>query len=142
MSPMEGSPRIAQRRAQFALNRVQVVPAGIRKEYARLVRRLPVMVLRNGLGQAIAFHVAQAKDQLDSAPGQIVRDLSEWLIRERDIYKGDPGSLKALITAITDSDSIAYRRAQAEVLALLDWMKKFADAFLPSEGAAAKGFTA
>lgn len=127
----------AQKRAKFALERIQRVPDTQKEEYARLVRRLPVMILRNGLGQAIAFHLASAEGDADSAAGRVVRDLSDWLMGVQAIYEEqrDARPLDRLIDALMAGSGNDYRRAQVEALGLLDWMKKFADAFLPSQRA-------
>lgn len=129
---------LAQQRAAFALEKIEQVkgwPNESKAKYARLARKLPAMVLHNGLGQALAFHLADAKDDSRAPAGALVLHLTEWLAK-RSLYAGlDPAQLDSLISKLVAGDSRAYLRAQQETLALFDWMKKFADAFLPKEDA-------
>lgn len=129
---------LAQRRAAFALKRIKDVAGWGKKDdkakYARLVRKLPAMVLHNGLGQALAFHLADAQGDKGLPARTVVRHLTEWFAERGQPYEGlVAADLGSLISKLVDGDSRAYVRAQQEALALLDWMKKLADAFLPKE---------
>jgi CRISPR-associated protein Cmr5 len=127
-----------QERALFALEQIKnsETAAGddskkLRK-YATFVRRLPTMVLQNGLGQTLAFLLADAEGN-DGEPSKWLYDqLQEWLLGapvdnrpERVYSNGD--LIKELVKGSRDN----YRRAQIGALGLLSWMRKFADAYLP-----------
>jgi CRISPR-associated protein Cmr5 len=132
------SPPLLQARARFALERIRAHEQDRHKaEYARLVRRLPAMILRNGLGQGLAFCLATAggKENRDQSPaGHLVQDLTEWLIGQRHVYPAGEGpELGRLIGELVKGNALTYQHAQQEALALLNWMKQFADAFLPKE---------
>jgi CRISPR-associated protein Cmr5 len=130
-----------QERALFALEQINEIKesetrAGddskrLRK-YATFVRRLPTMVLQNGLGQALAFLLADAEGN-DGEPSKWLYDqLQEWLLgppqddRPERVY-----SNKDLIEELVAGSRDDYRRAQIGALGLLSWMRKFADAYLP-----------
>ena len=103
-------------------------------EYATRVRGLGPMVLQNGLGQALAFLLADAKGERAHAAARLYNELQEWLAggrtRERPERVYDGADLIAgLITGSRDQ----YQRAQWVTLDLLTWMKKFTDAFLAEE---------
>lgn len=123
---------LTQQRAQFALACVQAAQGSEHAaDYARLVRKLPAMILQNGLGQALAFHLADAQGDNHSAAGRAVLDLSRWLIAQKKIYTASSLTLHTMIDALVAGSRDQYMRAQREAMALLDWMKKFADAFIP-----------
>lgn len=109
-----------QDRAKFAYERVQAhtdkPKAG---DYRQLVVSLPAMIQQCGLGQTMAFLASKGKDHHAMA----LADLEEWLKRF-DYARGKDGVLKALM----DGDSASYRRVTTEVLAYLQWLKRFAEA--------------
>jgi CRISPR-associated protein Cmr5 len=133
---------IQQERAKFALERVQkaVAEKVDGKDYKSYASALPAMIHINGLGQAAAFYKSKVKKEND-AYDLIYKLLSdwltkvanqpytEWLIQEKKnpnskIKEGD------LIDCIVYSDMHTYRLAQAEAQALMDWVKKFAKAYM------------
>jgi CRISPR-associated protein Cmr5 len=103
------------------------------KEYGSLVRGLPSMVLQNGLGQALAFLLARAGGDTEKPPaGQIYAELQGWLAGAADDKRPDRiYSHGGLIDGLMGGSRQDYRRAQLNALALLAWMRKFADAWLP-----------
>ena len=64
----------------------------------------------------------------EKARESLYSQISTWLCdpREDAPYPGR----KDVLEAITQLDEDAYIRAQAEALAYLEWLKKFANAFL------------
>jgi len=123
---------LSQERADFALKVIKKYEKEHNaREYSSIIKRLPAMILQNGLGQSIAFLLAKSKDNKGNPQPQgfVYQDLSKWIIDR--VYK-EPS--KGLIDHIISNNSRKYQQAQYEALALLNWMKKFADAFLPKEG--------
>ncbi len=96
-------------------------------DYKRQARRLPAMILQNGLGQALSFLLSLSND--NKGAEQLYRDISQWL-RERDIYskKGD------VVGQIMEGDMDQYIRAQEMTLTLLDALSRFAEAFIEDTG--------
>lgn len=117
---------IQQQRAAHALKKINGFPSGpefleSRKRFKSYASALPAMIHMNGLGQTAAFCLSKGGEY------KILYDLlSEWLTKPDQPYRDQ----KSLIDAITQCDMHAYRLAQAEAIALLEWVKKFADAFL------------
>lgn len=126
---------LEQQRAKYALKAVNSQKD--RKEaaeYGRHIRRLPAMILNNGLGQALAFLLADDEGK-NKPSGEVYKNLAEWTCGAADaehprrIYAGND-----LIKELMGGDREAYIIAQQETLRLLTWMKKFADAYLPKGG--------
>ena len=123
---------IEQRRAAFALNEINATledaatSQSFRKEFRSYASALPAIIHMNGLGQAAAFCCAKG-----GTYGELYNILSRWMISEGQPLAGQ----KNLLTGITVSDMYHYRVAQAEALALLEWVKKFALAFMVIEEA-------
>ncbi len=126
---------IQQERAKFALDKVNtaITDNVNQKEFKSYASGLPAMIHMNGLGQAAAFY----KSKVKSNEHQILYAiLSEWLAAEGQPYYDSslPTNKKRdLLEGITMLDMATYQLAQAEALALTDWVKKFAKAFMEEE---------
>ncbi|ACL72876.1 CRISPR-associated protein, Cmr5 family [Thioalkalivibrio sulfidiphilus HL-EbGr7] len=123
-----------QRRAAHALAWVQarLIDGSIdNKALKSAANDLPALILMNGLGQAAAY--CQGKDTPEHKA--LYGLLSEWLCGEGSVYHGQPN----LLAGITAGDMHHYRLAQAEALAYLPWVKRFARAFIEDEQTTAAG---
>lgn len=139
---MTGTPStktLEQRRAEHAWEAIlSIKNQKGSKEYAGEAKKLPMRIQAAGLGQALAFIVAKAKDQEDKGkkkdqekkeqekPGlaRLHDDLTDWA-RKR------PLPLKAqesLLESIVQGDAAFLRRATEETLAYLLWLNRFAEA--------------
>jgi len=126
-----------QQRAQHALqsvNQVQTKPKKFRDEYKSYAESLPANIVMNGLGQACAMLLAhQAKGKLaDQDAHRLLYDhLQDWLRgpEQAAVYPKDQDLVKAVI----NHGQREYVRAQFESLAYLNWLKKFAQAYLTGE---------
>jgi CRISPR-associated protein Cmr5 len=124
---------IEQRRAAYALACIRAIEEGkggseadLAKNYRSYISGFPATILVNGLGQASASILAQSRGK-ETAHKRIYQHLSGWLCG------GDPQSPYQrgdLIDHLTRHDQASYLRAQAEALAVLEWLKRFAVAFL------------
>lgn len=118
-----------QKRAQYALQGVKEAAQKYKenkaflKEYKSYAAAFPAMIHMNGLGQAAAFYRSKG-----GTHQELYKLLSGWLCQE-----GQPFPEKDLLEGITSSDMHAYRLAQAEAQALMDWVKKFAKAYMADE---------
>jgi len=114
-----------QERAQFALEGVQqaLKDKVNAKEYISYASSLPAMIHTNGLGQAAAFFKSKG-----ATHEKLYELLSDWLKQDNQPFAG-----KDLLEGITTSDMKTYRLAQAEAQALMDWVKKFAKAYMKVE---------
>lgn len=114
---------LGQLRAEFAYKKVKdVKDKPFEAEYARYVKNAPAMMLTNGLGSTLAFYCSKKKEAYDT----LYEHINEWL-KDRGFCSGDA------IEFITSADSAKVFHATQEVLALLDWMKKFAKAMLKED---------
>ncbi len=139
MNATNSQSTLEQRRAAHALKQVEGVQrwkyAGDYKSYAE---SLSATIVMNSLGQACATLLAQAKGESSDkdAHRRLYDHLEDWLCGS----EARVGVSKPLIEALVQSDQSTYCHAQAEALAYLVWLKKFAQAFLskatqPSKGA-------
>jgi len=127
-----------QQRAAHALERVDELqrdPKAAAK-YVGYVKALPAAILANGLGQALATELAAKDDAHDALAGHVAR----WLFDapgSRYKEKGDdsPGKelAKKMLSSIVEGSQRDYVWAQAEAIAYVGWLKKFAVAFLGKE---------
>jgi len=118
---------LAQERAAHALAQIKAIEAnGNCGNYVSYVSGLPAGILTNGLGQAMAQLLAKAKGDLNKPHGLLYSHVQSWLCNKRRLF----GNQMDLINGIVESDQNAYVRAQAEALAYLNWLKKFARAYL------------
>ena len=138
-----------QRRAQHALQSVNQVRERLtnagsnekeqkkakkfRDEYKSYAESLPANIVMNGLGQACAMLLAQAKGKsADQDAHRLLYDhLQDWLRgpEQAAVYPPDQDLVKAVIS----HGQREYVRAQFESLAYLNWLKKFAQAYLAGE---------
>ena len=136
---------LEQERAKFAYEKV----GEVRKEdgdtqgrYVSYVKSAPVLILTNGLGQALAFYLSKLDRPIDvdyktidpkefpegdkMAYAYLYRHISEWLARR--VTEGqDP------LKYYMEHDGMSAIRLTDETIALLNWLKRFADAMLKKE---------
>jgi len=125
---------LEQRRAAFALEFIKGQLSAEDKDKDKLnthIHKSPSLILQCGLGQALAFLLADAGDK-PKAPSKILYTaLQDWLCGSRDdnrpmrVY-----SQTELIEALVKGSRGNYFRAQEESLMLFNWLKKFAAAKL------------
>ena len=115
----------AQKRARHALASIKALVNGDYGNYVSYVNALPARIIMNGLGQALAMEKASAGK--DKGHEHLFNHMQGWLLSgwEHSPYAGND-----LFAAITGGSEQDYIRAQAEAMAYLEWLKKFAAAFL------------
>ncbi|MEN8218346.1 MAG: type III-B CRISPR module-associated protein Cmr5 [Pseudomonadota bacterium] len=120
-----------QERAKFALEGVESASKLLmpeqKKEYRSHVAGLPFMIHANGLGQTAAFFRSKGTEKADYQ--LLYQLLSDWLKKEGQPFHGQNG----LLEGITNSDMHTYLAAQAEAMVFMNWVRKFADAFMQEE---------
>ncbi len=133
---------LEQRRAQDALPKIDALKYGDREigeNYRSYVEALPAMIVMNGLGQAFATVLSRSQGEKarEKAYRLLYDHCQDWLFSVDNIfpkYNGTEGGnqeCRDLITAIVNNNQDVYLHAQVEALAYLDWLKKFAQAYLP-----------
>jgi len=120
---------LEQRRAAHALAKVREIKQnGNYGNFPSYVDGLPATIVMNGLGQAMATLLAQAKGNERDAHRMLYDRMQTWLCgRDGTAPYQDQADL---MDAITSGDQASYLRAQHEALAYLVWLKKFSRALL------------
>jgi len=125
---------LEQQRAHQAWMCVQEVGSksqDFKKKYGSLARKLPMLVLTNGLGQTLAFLKAKGKNDLSDEHTMLFRHLSRWVLSQ--VAPALTVTNCDLLNWVLESGSADYRRATLEALAFLNWLKRFAEAELPKD---------
>lgn len=113
---------LEQERARAAWECVTAVKGqGYAGKYGQLARSAPADIQANGLGQTLAFWNAKGEDQ----HRKLLNDVSTWV---KGQIKFSETSLLEWVIKTADTDG--YRRATAEAIAFLIWLKRFAEAEL------------
>jgi CRISPR-associated protein Cmr5 len=117
---------LEQERAKHAWDCVQEVKdkpfAG---DYRTIAVKVPSLIVTNGLGQTLAFLKAKGKGEPGNEHEVLYRHLTDWVGRK---VNADGDLLSWLVNTATSQQ---YRLATMEALALLQWLKRFAEAELP-----------
>lgn len=92
------------------------------KEYKSYTRKIPQMILSNGLGQTLAFVKAKAKK--GNAYEWIYKQLTQYFEGSEVLNKNE------LIEWVISCDSKDYRYITQEILAFLNWLKRFAEGMI------------
>jgi CRISPR-associated protein Cmr5 len=113
--------------------------------YRSYVRRLPSMIVSNGLGQTLAFVLSKrAKTKDGKKPGSrdnpknaydlIYHQLTNYIKNLSFVREFMPESKTDLAEFVISCDSAIYRYITEEILAFLRWLAKFADGLIEEEG--------
>ena len=101
------------------------------REYGQLARSAPADVQANGLGQTLAFWRAKgSKGGESNAHRQLQEHVSAWVLKQMRVNHRD-GLLGWIMAEGTSTSD--YRRATAEAISFLMWVKRFAEAELRAE---------
>ncbi len=120
------SKTLGQQRAAYCLEKLEKITCS-RKEFKPLSAGLPAMILQNGFGQTLAFLQAKGKDK-HVAAFQII---AGWLI-DRTLLTDDDRPA-GILKQISELEQTKYLHAQKETLAMLEWLKRYANASLFEE---------
>ncbi len=99
--------------------------------YRSYVRRIPTMILTNGLGQALAFVKAKSKE--GNAYELIYSQLTEYLRSNSTARIKMPEDKNDLVGWVISCDSTEYHYITQEILAFLNWLKRFAEGMIEAE---------
>ncbi|MCX7845569.1 MAG: type III-B CRISPR module-associated protein Cmr5 [Dictyoglomaceae bacterium] len=113
-------------------------------KYKSYVKKLPSMILSNGLGQTLAYIYSKRKKEKDNKkPGSkenpknaydlIYKQLTDYLKSDSTARIKIPTDKNELIEWVISLDSYNYRYVTEELLAFLNWLKKFAEGMIEEE---------
>ena len=126
------STTLAQQRAAFSLAQLETV--GCQKDFKGFSAGLPALILQNGFGQTLAFLLAKAKNRnLADKHYAALKIILAWLVECNLLPAGNE---KMQIMEISQMDQMSYLHAQRETLAMLEWLKRYANADLFMENQA------
>jgi len=120
-------PSLDQERARFAWEKMHDDEMAGDEAYKRVAKSAPAMLVGSGLMQLLSFLQAKGKQH-----EKLADHLREWLARGSwDSDSAKPGAdrkYEKFMQHLYESDAAYYRRATEEALALLRWIRQFADA--------------
>ena len=119
-----------QRRAQYAWDQVKQAQHQIPEfvGYKNLAKGAPALVMGNGLMAALAYYHSRTGKNRQSAE-QLLSAMLGWLAE----LKLGPGDFQAAMNGFFSAPSSGYMRATEETLAMLKWLRQFADALAKKE---------
>lgn len=127
---MANNQTMEQIRAHDAYQKVQTIKGSdAQSKYLTCVQGLPATIIMNGLGQACATLLSSG----EAAQRSVYNHLKDWLCANSTATAANTAPYAGeadLMTAIINNDQNSYLRAQVEALAWLQWLKKFATAYL------------
>lgn len=129
-----------QKRAQYAWEQVsQVAQQGIIADYAREAKGAPALIMGSGLMQTLAFFQAKGKPQHLALLGHVCRWLGRTLggtqVTDQERFPPEAAAdFATVMSALHAAPSSLYLRATDEAMALLRWLRQFADARKAMEG--------
>lgn len=129
---------LEQGRAKFAYEKAKsVADQGGKKakEYKSYAKKLPMMIKTNGLGAALAFALSKSKDKerRETSWGMIYNHVESWLKQDQKKFLLGTHAGDDLADAVIKLESAQYRTATIEVLAFLNWLRRFAEGLIEGE---------
>ncbi len=104
--------------------------------YKAYVKKLPMLIKTNGLGAAYAF-VLSKKDESQQKKGyayKLIYDhTQEWLTSDNKKFLLRGKESQDLVKTLTELKSHEYRAVTVEVLALLNWLRRFAEGLIQGD---------
>jgi CRISPR-associated protein Cmr5 len=114
-------------------------------KYKSYVKKIPMMIKTNGLAATFAFVLSKTKgtDKDNNKPGTqsnpmnaydlIYEQVEYWLKTEDRKFLLDGKESEHLMKALTQLKSAQYRVVTVEVLALFNWLRRFAEGLIDGE---------
>jgi CRISPR-associated protein Cmr5 len=128
------SQTLDQQRAAYAWEQVQrAAQDRIIADYTSLAKGAPALIMNSGLMQSLAYLRAKNKPQHLDLLGHLCHWLGRTLggtpVTDRDRFPPEPAAdFATVMAALHAAPSPLYLRATEETLALLRWIRQFADA--------------
>lgn len=108
------------------------------EDYKQLVKKVPMLIKTNGLGATFAFLQSKGKNE-DNEHTQVLKDIAQWLkldakslmiYKSEDLTKTEVELAKTMVHRTTEMYSSEYRTITLEVLAYLNWLKRFTEGLI------------
>ncbi|SDZ03052.1 type III-B CRISPR module-associated protein Cmr5 [Tindallia californiensis] len=118
--------QIENGRAAFAFQQIKSFIAKndekTQKEFKAYIKKMPSMIKVNGLGQTLAFYYSNQKSKSYQGVYQIIEKYFDEKPKEQE-----------LVEWVVEMDSGEYRHVTTETLALLNWMRRFAEGMVKTD---------
>jgi CRISPR-associated protein Cmr5 len=131
-------PTLDQRRAQFAWEHAQTgtglgSPHG--RGYANMAKGASALIMSNGLMQTLAYYQSRTGNNSTEAE-KLATDMLLWLQNSNVLVFPDgayiaDGTFNNTMNALLHTNSTQYMRATQEIMAMLRWLRQFADVLKP-----------
>lgn len=126
---------IEKERMSFAFNFVRDPGNGISdrskaKKFEAYVQKVPAFIMTNGLGNTLAYLTTQGDEQWKA----VQKGICEWLKQVdnpiKEILLATDGKLENVLEIMKDNNfhDREYRAVTVEILALFNWLRRFAKA--------------
>lgn len=113
----------------------------IQSDYRSYVKKIPQMILSNGLGQTLVFIVSKKqKEKSKDQPGSennpknaydlIYKQLIEYMKSEHTAGIQMPQDKTELVEWVISCNSTEYRYITQEILAFLNWLRRFVEGMI------------
>lgn len=111
-------------------------------KYKSYVQKLPMLIKNNGLAPSIAFYYSNRRkdkkagfeENPRNAYDLIYKQLVDWLKQEPNILIAERlNNGEDLLKVLISINSSEYRSLNHEVLALVKWVKRFAEGLIEEE---------
>ena len=126
---MPGQKKLNQERAEFALKKVKNIKdsknieASVKDKYASNVKRLPALIITNGLIPTLAF--LKSKEEIKP----LYDTMNEWLKEKGFSNNNYDDALEYLLTC----DFFTLRLATMEAMAFANWLKRMVEIEIKGE---------
>lgn len=125
--------KLEKGRAEFAYKCAKYGVEQYAKDYPSYVKRVPQMILSNGLGQTLSFIFSKGKNK-KNAYDLIYCQIQDYMKSPNQTRIQMPQEKSDLLEWVISCNSNDYRYITEEVLAFFSWLKRFAEGL--SEGEA------
>jgi len=127
---------IEQGRAKFAYDKVtEAITELVTKapNYKQYAKKIPMMIKTNGLGATMTFVHAKASGRKnDPAYASLENHITAWLLKDDKKLLEIPSN-SFLAAEIVQLESSQYRAVTGEVLAFMNWLRRFAEGLIEGE---------
>ena len=101
------------------------------KEYRSYTQKIPMYIKTNGLGATLAFILSKKDKEAYQKLGQ---QITEWLKQAPakiiDLKDVEDDNFESLVNIVISLNSPGYRALTIEVLAFLNWLRRFAEGLI------------
>lgn len=135
MTDISNTKRLEQARASFAFQCAKAASSKEQgkkpEEYKSFAKKLPMIIKTNGLGAALAFALSKSKNK--PSWGLVYNDVQSWLRQDQKKFLLGAHAEEELAKAVIELESPEYRAVTVEVLAFLNWLRRFAEGLIIDE---------